>query len=83
MRAFDALSVETLRSGAPPLDIKAYESRAYAMFHAFGEARSPGGGPGMADHLKLIPRQVVKIVKDDPKVLDRFDTCADAMVGPK
>ena len=37
----------------------------------------------MQDHLKLIPRQVVKIVADDPHVLDSFDTFADAMIGPR
>jgi hypothetical protein len=83
MRAFYALSVETLRPGAPPLDLKAYEAKAFALFHAFGEARAPGGGPGMVDHLKLIPGQVVKIVRDDPKVLDSFEAFADAMVGPE
>jgi len=83
MREFYALSVATLRPGAPPLDLKAYETKAYALFHAFGETRAKGGGPGMVDHLKLIPGQVVQIVKDDPKVLDSFDSFIDAMVGPK
>ena len=83
MRGFYDLSVATLRPGAPPLDLKAYEQKSYALFHAFGEARAKGGGPGMVDHLKLIPAQVVQIVKEDPKVLDSFDTFIDAMVGPK
>lgn len=83
MREFYALSVATLRPGAPPLDLKAYETKAYALFHAFGETRAKGGGPGMVDHLKLIPGQVVQIAKDDPKVLDSFDSFIDAMVGPK
>ena len=83
MRAFYDLSVATLRPGAPPLDLKAYEQKSYVIFHAFGEARAKGGGPGMVDHLKLIPGQVVKIARDDPKVLDSFDAFIDAMVGPK
>ena len=83
MRAFYDLSVATLRPGAPPLDLKAYEQKSYVIFHAFGEARAKGGGPGMVDHLKLIPGQVAKIAREDPKVLDSFDAFIDAMVGPK
>lgn len=83
MRAFYDLSVATLRPGAPPLDLKSYEHKSYAIFHAFGEERAKGGGPGMVDHLKLIPAQVVSIAKEDPKVLESFDAFADAMVGPK
>jgi hypothetical protein len=83
MRAFYDLSVATLRPGAPPLDLKAYEEKSYAIFHAFGEARAKGGGPGMVDHLKLIPGQVVKIAKEAPQVLESFDAFIDAMVGPK
>lgn len=83
IREFYALSVATLRPGAPPLDLKAYEAKSYALFHAFGEARAKGGGPAMVDHLKLIPGQVVQIAKADPHVLDSFDAFADALVGPK
>lgn len=83
MRAFYELSVATLRPGAPPLDIRSYEQKSYAIFHAFGEARAKGGGPGMVDHLKLIPGQVVQIAKDDPRILDSFDNFADALVGPR
>lgn len=83
IRAFYALSVATLRPGAPPLDLKAYEAKSYALFHQLGEMRAKGGGPGMVEHLKLIPGQVVQIVKDDPRVLDSFDSFTDAMVGPK
>ncbi|WP_296594865.1 hypothetical protein [Phenylobacterium sp.] len=83
MHRFYELSVATLRPGAPPLDLKAYEASAYEIFRAFGESRIKGGGPAMVEHLKLIPGQVVQIAKDDPKVLDSFDAFADALVGPK
>ena len=36
----------------------------------------------MEDHLKDIPRQVVGIVKDDPKVLVSYDKFMLAMMGP-
>ncbi len=83
IRAFYALSVATLRPGATPLDLKAYEAKSYALFYELGEMEAKGGGPGMVDHLKLIPGQVVQIVKDDPRVLDSFDSFVDAMVGPR
>ena len=43
-----------------------------------------GDGPEhMQDHLKLIPRQIVGIVKDAPKVLDSYDNFVMALMGPK
>ncbi len=81
-RAFYALSVATLKPGAPPLDMAAYEAKSFAIFRAMGAAM--GMSPeGMQDHLKAIPRQMVQIVKEDPKVLESFETFADALVGPK
>ena len=82
VHAFYDLSVATLRPGAPPLDVKAYEEKSFAIFRALGA--SMGQKPeAMQDHLKLIPRQLIQIVKADPKVLDSFDSFTDAMVGPK
>ena len=79
---FYDLSVATLKPGAPPVDVKAYEQKSYAIFRAMGA--SMGWKPGaMEEHLKAIPRQVIQIVKDDPTVLDNFEAFADAMVGPK
>jgi hypothetical protein len=36
----------------------------------------------MVDHLKLVPRQIVGIVKEDPTVLRDFDTFWAALAGP-
>lgn len=82
IRAFYALSVETLGKGTKDVDIAAYEQKSYAIFRAFGAERGPSA-EGMQDHLKLIPRQVVKIVQEDPHALDTFETFTDAMVGPR
>lgn len=82
MRAFYALSVESLGKGTKAVDIAAYEQKSYAIFRAFGAERGPSP-EAMQDHLKLIPRQVVKIVQDDPHVLDSFDNFADALIGPR
>ncbi|TAJ72455.1 MAG: hypothetical protein EPO51_10165 [Phenylobacterium sp.] len=82
IHAFYDLSVATLGRGAPPVDVKAYEAKSFALFRALGAAM--GASPeAMQDHLKLIPRQVIQIVKEDPKVLDSFDAFTDALVGPK
>ena len=81
MRKFYALSVATLK-GAPGADLDAYEQKSYAIFRDFGVAM--GVGPEkMQDHLKLIPRQVAQIAKEDPHVLDTFDSFIEALVGPK
>ena len=81
IRRFYALSVTTLKGQAHP-DLAAYEQKSYAIFREFGTAM--GVGPEhMQDHLKLIPRQLAQIAKDDPHVLDTFDSFKEAMVGPK
>jgi hypothetical protein len=82
IRAFYALSVETLGKGTKGVDVTAYEQKSYAIFRAMGAEFGPSP-EGMQDHLKLIPRQVVQIVKDDPHVLDSFETFAEALIGPR
>jgi hypothetical protein len=37
----------------------------------------------MQDHLKLIPRQVAQIAKDDPKTLDSYASFVEAVFGPE
>ena len=81
--AFYDLSKSTLGKGVEGVDIAAYEQKSFAIFHDFGESMGAGGGAHMVDHLKLIPRQIVGIVMDDPHALDSFDTFTDALVGPK
>jgi hypothetical protein len=81
VHAFYDLSVATLGHGAANPDVEAYEQKAYAIFRDFGASK--GMKPeAMQDHLKLIPRQMVKIAKDDPKVLDSYDNFTAALFGP-
>jgi hypothetical protein len=81
MVEFYALSLEMLRA-APRVDAAAYEQRSYEIFRAFAE--SLGANPdGMIDHLKAIPREMVGIVKDDPKVLDSYENFLVALRGPR
>ena len=81
MVEFYALSVEMLRA-ASRVDAAGYEERSYAIFRAF--AASLGADPnGMIDHLKAIPREMVGIVANDPKVLDSYDNFLVALRGPR
>ena len=82
MRGFYALSKEALGKGAPPLNVESYREKSYAIFRAFG--KSMGSDPDlMVDHLKDIPGQMITIVKDDPKVLDSYDSFVVALMGPQ
>lgn len=77
---FDLTKAKLGASGA--LDFEAYRDASYAIFRAFGT--SMGMSPeGMVDHLKDIPRQMVGIVKDDPKVLGSYDNFVVALMGPQ
>jgi len=81
MHDFYDLSQTTLAKGVGGVDVDAYEQKSFAIFRAFGESTGMGAA-AMQDHHKLIPRQVVQIVKEDPHVLDNFETFTDALVGP-
>ena len=81
MVEFYALSIEMLRAKRR-VDVAGYERRSYEIFRAF--ARSLGADPdGMIDHLKAIPREMVAIVADDPKVLDSYENFLVALRGPR
>lgn len=82
MHGFYDLTRATLGKGASALDFEAYRDKSYAIFRTF--AVSMGMNPdGMVEHLKDIPRQMVGIVRDDPKVLDSYDSFVVALMGPQ
>ena len=82
MHQFFDLSVASLKSPPGADALSAYEQKSYAIFRAFASSR--GMSPdAMQDHLKLIPRQVAQIAKDDPKVLDSYSNFVDAVFGPQ
>jgi hypothetical protein len=82
MHAFYDTTVAAFARGPAKVDVAAYEQKSFAIFRDFAPAMhmSP---EGMVDHLKLIPRQVVQIVKEDPKVLDSYANFVDATFGPQ
>ena len=82
MHAFYDTAVAAFSQGPSKVDVSAFEQKSFAIFRAFGTAR--GVPPdAMQDHLKLIPRQVVQIVKEDPKVLDSYANFVAATFGPQ
>ena len=82
IHAFYDTTVAAFAQGPSKIDVDAYEQKSFAIFREFGASRdmSPAA---MQDHLKLIPRQVVGIVKEDPKVLDSYANFVDAVFGPQ
>lgn len=80
MRAYYDETVKTFAQGTD-IDVDAYEARSFAIFREFARANGMNEA-GMIDHLKLIPRQVVGIVKENPAVLQNYDAFWAALAGP-
>lgn len=80
MRAYYDATVATFANG-PDIDVDAYEARSFALFREFARANGMNE-QGMIDHLKLIPRQVVGIVTENPAVLNDYDAFWAALAGP-
>ena len=80
MHSYYDLTVATFANGTD-IDVDAYEAKSFAIFREFARANGMSEA-GMIDHLKLIPRQVVGIVKEDPAVLKDYDSFWAALAGP-
>jgi hypothetical protein len=80
MREYYDETVTTFANGTD-IDVDAYEARSFAIFREFARANGMNEA-GMIDHLKLIPRQVVDIVKENPDVLKDYDSFWAALAGP-
>jgi hypothetical protein len=80
MRAYYDATVATFANGTD-IDVDAYEAKSFAIFREFARANGVSE-EAMIDHLKLIPRQVVGIVKENPAVLKDYDTFWAALAGP-
>lgn len=74
------LTVATFAHGTG-IDVDAYEAKVFEIFREFGRAEGIGG-EAMVGHLKLLPRQMVDIVKEDPAVLKTYDDFWTAVAGP-
>jgi hypothetical protein len=82
MRAFFETTKAAFAGGPAKVDVDAYEQKSFAIFRDFAPVMHMTP-EGMVDHLKLIPRQVVQIVKEDPHVLDSYRNFVDATFGPQ
>ena len=80
MHAYYEETAKTFAKGLE-IDVDAYEARSFAIFREFARANGMNE-EGMLDHLKLIPRQVVGIVKENPTVLNDYDAFWAALAGP-
>jgi hypothetical protein len=80
-RQYYDLTVAEYKAGGGKFDADSYEKKSYALFRSYASAH--GASPdGLQNHLKAIPRQVVQIVKEDPKVLDSQKAFIEALEGP-
>ncbi|MBS0361267.1 MAG: hypothetical protein JSR98_07795 [Proteobacteria bacterium] len=82
MHAWFELTRTAFAGGPAKIDVDGYEQKSFAIFRDFAP-KMHMTPEGMVDHLKLIPRQVVQIVKDDPHVLDSYDNFVAATFGPR
>lgn len=80
MRAYYEMTAATFAKGTD-IDVDAYEAKSFAIFREFARANG-ASEQTMVDHLKLIPRQMVDIVKEDPTVLKNYDAFWAALGGP-
>lgn len=80
MHAYYEETVATFKNGTD-IDVDAYEARSFAIFREFARANGMNEA-AMLDHLKLIPRQIVGIVKENPAVLNSYDAFWAALAGP-
>jgi hypothetical protein len=82
MHAFFETTRAAFAQGPGRVDAAAYEQKCFAIFRDFAPAMHMTPDM-MVDHLKLIPRQVVQIVREDPHVLDNYDNFVAATFGPR
>jgi hypothetical protein len=81
---FYDLSREAFAAGPDKVDLEAYKQKTFAMMRAdiLKEGGSEKDVEGWIDHVKDIPRQMIGIVKDDPKVLETCEKFSIALSGP-
>jgi hypothetical protein len=81
IHAFYRLAVAAFANGPDKVDVDAFEKQSFVLFREM--ATSWGANPdALQDHLKLIPRQVVSIAREDPKALASYENFTAALLGP-
>lgn len=78
---YDAV-VAAFAKGPDKVDAAALEKASFAIFRQFAVSKRMNPDV-MQDHLKLIPRQMIQIAREDPEVLTNYEHFLDAGFGPK
>jgi hypothetical protein len=84
VRGFYDISLKAFSNGPEKVDLPAYKEKTFAFMRI--SIQQEGGtaedAEGWIDHVKDIPRQMIGIVKDDPKVLESCANFSIALSGP-
>jgi hypothetical protein len=84
VRGFYDISLEAFSNGPEKVDLPAYKEKTFAFMRT--SIQQEGGtakdAEAWIDHIKDIPRQMIGIVKDDPKVLESCANFSIALSGP-
>ena len=81
VRGFYDITVSALANGTAEVNLTEYEARSFAHFRA--NASDMGAEPEpLVAHLKNIPREVVQIAGEDPRVLESCESFMLALHGP-
>ena len=79
--AFYGVAVAAFANGPDNVDQAALEKAFMQVARDF--AVEMGLDPAMMqDHLRLIPGQLIEIIRDDPSVLDNYENLMTALRGP-
>jgi hypothetical protein len=84
VRGFYDISVEAFANGAEKVDLEAYKQKTFTFMREGmnREGIEAKQIDAWIDHIKDIPRQMIGIVKDDPKVLETCEAFSMALSGP-
>lgn len=84
VKGFYDISKEVFAAGPDKVDLEAYKQRTFAFMRkdVLAHGGSEQSAAGWVDHVKDIPRQMIGIVKADPKVLDSCEEFSVALSGP-
>ena len=86
IKDFYNLTVEVFANGPDSVDLVDYQRKADAQVREYAIAhggKAAGYDPDLlVDHFKDIPRQLISIVRDDPKVLGSCENLSLALSGP-
>lgn len=78
---FYEVTVAAYAHGGGTVEVSEYEKQVFAWVRS-SEEFSDGGAEAFVDHIKDIPGQLVKIIAEDPAVLESCANFSVALIGP-